>query len=127
MKNISELLDSLSAKSPENLLNQAGLPAPSGSNTSPGGDTFGQVIAKLSNQQQPTQSGNPAVTNTNNNAPATPLTETLPPLARSPVAGPNAVVPAENTNSSSNLTPTTVGSGQATQDTLQVSADITGR
>jgi flagellar hook-length control protein FliK len=126
VKNISELLDSLSAKSPENLLNQAGLPAPSGSNTSPGGDTFGQVIAKLSSQQQGSQPGNPAVTNTSNNSSPAPVIPTTQTPGTVPVAGPTAVVPVENANPSANLATTTVGSGQASQDTLRVSETLRG-
>ncbi len=113
MKSISELLDSLSAKQTDTTLNPTGVVNPSGNGAGSNNNSFGQVIAKISNQQQ----------NANNNNPV-PLTANH--SATTPVVSPSAVTPATSTAQTPSLLTGSTGANQAAQDTLLVIEKLQG-
>ena len=113
MKNISELLDSLSAKSAENGLNPTTTSTPVSKVTDPNGNSFGQVIAKMSDQQQNGNSTYPALVPPNNPSPTQ-------------VIESSAITPSGTNNQTPALSAGTTGTSEASRDTLLVSEQLQG-
>ncbi len=115
VKNISDLLDSLSsktAKSADGLLNPANPSTVPGGGSGSGNNSFGQVIAKVADQQQ-TANNNPAPAAQDNPAPV-------------PVVTPTAVTAPGTQNQAPALNSSSSGTTQTTQDTLLVSERLQG-